>query len=370
MNNYIDNHTDSQKSYKKILAYIIKKGKTTRREIQKDTNFSWSSVSSVVSVLLNKNHVIETDTVTSGIGRKTSYIVPNGNKLVCIGVDVNSIGFTCSVVGIDGSTKYFLMRSYENKTRQGIIDLVFGLLDDAMYFVGDKYEVVSIGISCQGDIDQEHSSLKRFVFCEAYSEINFKQIIEEKYGVHTYVEHDTNCVLEDYLYNYCKDKSVCVVRAVTGIGFAICVKGQSIEKFGSIDFGHFVVQPTNGAQCSCGLKGCLEAYASTEGLVKRAGVSDFSVIDNNRDAYREYLDDAGFYLGVTFMNIVKAFFLEEVILTGNVINDDQKLLDKIQETCKEFHKNPVKVTYIKDLSASFGAARLSLINKVELGKGL
>ena len=371
MINYIDNHTDNQKSYKNILAYIIKKRKTTRREIQRDTNYSWSSVSSVVSVLINKKHVIETDSVNIGVGRGTSYIIPNGDKLVSIGVDINSIGFTLSVIGIDGTKKYFAMRPYVYNSIQHVLDLVYELIDDGIKFIGDRYELVSIGLSCQGVVDLTHTYFERYSFCDGLSHLNLKQIIEDKYGVHTFVEHDTNCLLEDYRYSYGQKKSICIARVVSGIGFAICVNGQSLEKFGAIDFGHYVVQPKDGAICSCGRKGCLEAYASTEGIIKRLGLDHFSIVDQDREKYREVLNDAAFYLGVTFANVIKVFSLEEVIITGNVIGDDEQFLSKINETCREFEtEKPAIITYIKDLSASSGAAILSLIDKVEGGNGL
>ena len=60
MNNYINHHSEEQKSFQTIFAYIIKKGKVTRREIQRDTQYSWGSGSSVVSLLIEKKYVIET----------------------------------------------------------------------------------------------------------------------------------------------------------------------------------------------------------------------------------------------------------------------------------------------------------------------
>ena len=372
INNYIDNHTDSQKSYKAIFSYIISKGKTTRREIQKFTNYSWSSVSSVVSVLINRKHVIETDSVRNGVGRGTSYIIPNGDMFVSIGVDINSVGFSLSVIGIDGSKKYFTTYNFSDSSKEGVLNLIYKCIEDGIAFIGDKYQLVSIGLSCQGSVDLTHSTLNKFSFCDEINNINLKEIIENKYNVHTYVEHDTNCLLEEYTYNYgIENGSICVARVVSGIGFAICVNGVPLEKFGGFDFGHMVVQPIEGKECSCGEMGCLEAYSSTVGIARQAKVDSFETIENNRENYREVLDEAGYYLGVTFANIMKIFNLDEVVVTGNVIGNDQKLLDKITATYNHFNKNnPNKVTYIDDLSPSFGAARLSFKDKVDSGKGL
>lgn len=373
MISYIDNHTDSQKSYRNILAFIIKKGKTTRREIQQCTQYSWSSVSSVVSVLINRKHVIETDSVNTGVGRGTSYIIPNGDKFVSLGIDVNYTGFTLSLAGIDGERKYFSMKPFEDVSKNGMLNLIYQMIDEAINFIDDRYVLTSIGVSCQGSVDLNNRYFESFPFSKEISHLDLKQILEDKYNVFVYVEHDTNCLLEDYRYSYnsSDNQSICVARIVSGIGFAICINGQSLEEFGTIDLGHFVMQPKDGPLCKCcGRYGCLESYASTEGISQRAGVS-FDEIDKNRDKYRPYLDDAAFYLGVMFANIQKVFYINQIIITGNIIGDDEIFLNKIYETWKSFGNEDSKsIRYIKDLSASFGVARLSLINKIESGVGL
>jgi hypothetical protein len=72
-----------------------------------------------------------------------------------------------------------------------------------------------------------------------------------------------------------------------------------------------------------------------------------------------------------FSNIQKVFYINQIIITGNIIGDDEIFLNKIYETWKSFGNEDSKsITYIKDLSASFGVARLALINKIESGAGL
>lgn len=367
MINYIDRHSNSQKSFKKIFAFIVKKGKTTRREIQKFTNYSWSSVSSVVSVLINQGYVYEAESINYGVGRNTTYLIPNGNVYVSIGIDINSIGFTSTIIGVDGTTINVKTYPYSQKTKQYVMDTIFKAIDDCLEFIEGKYKLVSIGISCQGETEN-HSTFKRFSFCDEFYDVNLKEILEDKYDIHTYIEHDTNCLLEDYIYNYSThpEESVCVARVVSGIGFAISVNGQPVEKYGPIDFGHMIVQPINGPKCMCGQYGCLEAYASTTGIVNRAGVEDFSIIDENREQYRDILDDAAFYLGVTLANLKQIFDLKKLVITGNVVGEDAIFLEKVNKASESVTSRIAKVSFIKDLNAAYGAARLSLKNKVDL----
>ena len=369
MENYIDRHNDSQKSFKTIFAYILKKGKTTRREIQNDTNYSWSSVSSVVSVLLNQGLVYEAESSKGKVGRGTSFIVPNGNKYVSIGVDINSTVFSLEVVGIDGSRKYEEKFSYDKKSKAYLLEKLYQAIDSGLAFSKGKYKVISIGVSCQGHV-LNHSTFEYFPFCEdELRNLNIKELLESKYYIYTFVEHDTKCIMEDYKTNIDQsDKSVCVCRVVSGIGFAIYLNGQPLEdNIGPVDFGHIIVQP-DGALCRCGQKGCLEAYASTTGLTKRAGLTDFSIIQNNRDKYRNLLNDAGYYLGITAANLRRIFDVDSIVFTGIVIENDDEMMRIVKETCMQYvYGAKTQIKYIKDLSAAYGAARLAFMEKNIIG---
>lgn len=366
MDNYIDHHNDTQKSFKNIFAYILEKGKTTRREIQKDTNYSWSSVSSVVSVLINKGLVYETESIHYKVGRGTSYIVPNGNKFVSIGVDMNSIGFSLIVIGIDGDKKYEEKFDYKENTKEYTLNLLLEVINKGIQFAKDKYTVVCIGVSCQGHVDvPTHSTLEKFPFCQDIENFNVKEFVENKFHIYTYVEHDTRCVLEDFRVHYNEiPLPVCIFRVVSGIGFAITVNDQMFdEPLWPVDFGHMIVHP-NGEICSCGKKGCLEAYASTTGICRRAGVKDFSIIDSNRDKYRDILNDAGYYLGVAAANMIRIFGARNIILTGKAINNDATLIAKIISAYKQYEpEERAKIIYIDDLSPSYGVARLAFKEK-------
>jgi glucokinase len=179
-------------------------------------------------------------------------------------------------------------------------------------------------------------------------------------------------VLEHYRCVYAVEPlSVCVARVISGIGFAIYTNGHSLEDFGFIDFGHIIVQAKDGAKCICGGTGCLEAYSSSAGICNRVGVTNFSEIANNREKYRSYLDDAAFYLGITFANIKRIFSIGKVVVTGNVLENDEIMVNKVVESIKEHLTiDSVEFEYVQELSASFGAARLSLLDKIAIGKTL
>lgn len=364
MSNYISHHNEMQKSYKEVFAFILQQGKTTRREIQKATQYSWSSVSSIVSSLIGKNLVYEKDFPQDGVGRKAVWIIPNGEHYVSIGVDMNSIGFSLSIVGIDGVEKYAESFPFEGTSAKYVRSLLFQCLDKGVDWAKENnLEIISIGISCQGHVE-DGSVLEKFPFAEGFDNVNLRKEAERRYGIFTFVEHDTVCIMEDYCHSYPNhSSSVCVVRVVSGIGFSISLKGHP-QDLGPLDFGHMIVQPKDGERCSCGLHGCLEAYSSTVGIAKRAGVENFSTIDANRERYRNVLNDAAYYLGITAANLLRTFALTSIVFTGQAIGNDIAFFERIVETY-EHNVGPqhAEVSYIEGLSPAYGAARLSFLEK-------
>lgn len=76
----------------------------------------------------------------------------------------------------------------------------------------------------------------------------------------------------EYLYGACKDaEKVLVVQLGTGVGGAILVHGRLLGGTAG-EVGHMVIEK-NGRPCSCGRKGCLEAYIGGWALAKAAGKS-------------------------------------------------------------------------------------------------
>jgi glucokinase len=83
--------------------------------------------------------------------------------------------------------------------------------------------------------------------------------------------NDANsAVVGELMYGGAKGmKDVIMITLGTGVGSGIIVNGELVlghDGFAG-ELGH-VVMDTNGRQCGCGRKGCLETYASATGIVR------------------------------------------------------------------------------------------------------
>ncbi len=137
----------------------------------------------------------------------------------------------------------------------------------------------------------------------------------------------------------CQD--VIMITLGTGVGGGIILNGRIYEGkgIGGSELGHMVIVE-NGEPCTCGRKGCLEAYASATALIreaKRANGNDmspeeiFAAAVNGDEVLKEVVDTYIRRLGVGIVNIVNIFRPQLVLLGGGISAQKDILLKPLRE---------------------------------------
>ena len=130
-------------------------------------------------------------------------------------------------------------------------------------------QLASIGIGCPGTCNQatgvvEYSNNLGFVNAPLRTDI------ESKFGVPTYLGNDADAAAYgEYCAGAAKGaESAVVITLGTGVGSGIIIDGKiySGSNFAGGEIGHTVIE-VDGRPCTCGRKGCFEAYSSATGLV-------------------------------------------------------------------------------------------------------
>jgi glucokinase len=155
-----------------------------------------------------------------------------------------------------------------------------------------------------------------------------------------------------------------------GVGSSIFINGQYYAGSNGFagEIGHCCIYP-EGRQCSCGSRGCLEAYCGTKGIVQTAheimAESDKPSLMRNCGALTpkfiteccdqgdemaiEVYRRTGFILGIGLANYASVANPEAIILTGGISKAGQWLLSPTNESFEEhvFHNiaNKVKFMY-------------------------
>jgi glucokinase len=150
------------------------------------------------------------------------------------------------------------------------------ILDSTERFIGEYFSeqlssVSGIGVSATGQIDStEGVVVGGCGFIPHWQGSRIKERFEEKFGLKTTVINDANAVaVAEHKFGAAKGSSdVIVVTVGTGIGGGIISAGSILQGHRGIggEVGHFTIK-SDGVDCSCGNRGCLEKYASMTALV-------------------------------------------------------------------------------------------------------
>ena len=146
----------------------------------------------------------------------------------------------------------------------------------------------------------------------------------------------------------------------TGIGGGLVVNGQLHLGIGGTggELGHQMID-FNGKPCSCGNRGCLEAYASgpaiaamgmkavVQGITTDIGeLVDFDLnkitpkiiaqaASQGDEVAQNILEEAGFYIGIAAANVCAAIGPRKIVIAGGVSRIGEPILEPIRRTIRE-----------------------------------
>ena len=189
----------------------------------------------------------------------------------CIGVDLGGTNIAAGLINIDAKQ---IVRKVSIKTRaprpcaeisKDIADMCTRLCTEE----GVSRDKISwVGVAAPG-------SVKNGMVISA-GNLGWKrepigEYIEEFTGFKTYIANDANAAAyAEAIWGVGKDvDSVVLITIGTGVGGGIVVDGniwEGINGFAA-EIGHTIID-VGGRECSCGRRGCLEAYCSATALVR------------------------------------------------------------------------------------------------------
>ena len=127
-----------------------------------------------------------------------------------------------------------------------------------------------IGIGCPGTCNRE-SGVVEYSNNLGFVNVPLKGDMESEFGIKVFLDNDANAAaFGEYCAGSAKgSRNAVVITLGTGVGSGIIIDGRiySGSNFAGGEIGHTVIV-ADGLPCTCGRKGCFEAYSSATGLVR------------------------------------------------------------------------------------------------------
>ena len=239
---------------------------------------------------------------------------------------------------------------------KSIVDTVWKVLNEAKVTIG---EVKSIGIGTPG-VANRNSGTVLYSCNLGFKNTDLRALIKKYLDKPVFVENDANAAaFGEVLAGAGKGfKDVIVVTLGTGVGGGIIIDGKIYTGFNfcGAELGHTVIE-FNGRQCSCGRKGCFEAYSSATALINMAkeamdahkdskmweiagsldgvdGKTAFDGMRANDPAAKEVVDMYIEYLGCGLTNIINTFQPEVLLIGGGICKEGKNLTEPLNEIIK------------------------------------
>lgn len=218
-------------------------------------------------------------------------------------------------------------------------------------------DIEAVGIGCPGAINTE-DGIVEFSNNLGFYDVPIVDFMQKSLSKKIYVENDANAAAWGEFLAGCgkHTNNFVMITLGTGVGSGIVENGRLIRgEYGKgAEIGHMVIR-LDGEKCTCGRKGCFEAYASATALIRQtkkamkedpgsemwklcggklSNVSGQTAFRAKDEAAKKTVKNYLCYLSEGIVNIVNIFQPEIVCIGGGISHEGKKILAPVKQMIK------------------------------------
>lgn len=276
-----------------------------------------------------------------------------------IGIDLGGTNIVASVVDDDyniiGTSK---TPTNSPRSADEIFDDIADVCEEAVKTAGlTMGDIDSVGMGTPGTVNQD--GVIEFANNLAFNNVPARTMLAKRINKpeeKVFIENDANCAALGEAYAGCGNgaKDFVAVTLGTGVGSGVIIGGKIVNgvNYAGGECGHMVIV-VDGEQCSCGRKGCWEAYASATALIRQtkkameeypdslmhklakeegkvSGRTAFDAMRLGDIAGIKVVDDYIKYVACGLINIVNALQPEIICIGGGICNEGETLMKPLR----------------------------------------
>ena len=300
--------------------------------------------------------------------------------MIAIGIDIGGTSIKGAAVDSNGRVyEKFSMPFIKGEDGEVTIRKLAYIVEE--YISANKLQgkIAGIGLGSPGTLDVKNG-IVNYANNLGWNDLHVADIFHEVLPYPVRLTNDANaaCLGEAKFGAGKSYETIIMLTLGTGVGGGIIINGKLFEgnegKGGEL--GHTVVV-VDGEQCSCGRKGCLEAYASATALIRETKKSmrlnkrslmwkispDIELVDGKvpfeaakkgDKAANDVLDNYVKYLGEGILNYCNIFRPNVIVLSGGVANAGPFLFDKLNAYVKDRNYGYKSTPEVKVVPAELG----------------
>ena len=219
----------------------------------------------------------------------------------------------------------------------------------------DMDDIGAIGIGCPGTVDTRNAEVV-FAANTNMEKLYIGDMIKKRLNKPVYADNDANAAAYgEYIINGKGAESFVLITLGTGVGGGIIIDKKLYHGFNQAgaELGHITLV-SGGEQCSCGKKGCWEAYASVTALIRQtkramdehpessmnkwvenygkvSGRTAFECAKQGDAAAKTVVDNYIRYVADGLVSILNIFQPERICVGGGISKEGDYLMNPLKE---------------------------------------
>lgn len=322
---------------------LIRRGAVARSELARETGLTRASISLIVTDLVNEGVLIETGLRSSAAGRKPVLLELRPEFACAFGLTISRVGTQAGLIDVTGRLLFQIpVTISKTSSARAILD-VKQALRTVLGSGALKGRLLGLGISTPGPVDVLTGTILNPPNFDLWHGVKLCEKLADTVGGPVFLENNSQALtMAEKAYGAGRQFGSFVLLVVEGgIGAGI-IRGEERHSgwrgFGN-EVGHTSIN-YNGPRCSCGLRGCVEIYASDQSVLTRAQKShpslaswqDFVDLTYTGDPMcRRLMDDQARALATVLVNVLNVFELDAVVLTGTILYRGETLRAAIEK---------------------------------------
>ena len=323
-----------------VARRIAEAGPLSRAQLAKSTGLNKTTVSSLVTELMERGIVTESGLADGrGVGRPAQILELDASRIAALGLEINVDYLAVCVCDLRGQVRYRAAVGHDNRVSPpGVVFAALAELAGAALAECGELGLTPIGagVSLPGTVEAETGTLLHAPNL-GWDELPVEARLRTALGDPAFpirVGNDANLAALGELESGALRgiRHALLIYGNVGIGGALIVDGAIFP--GSDGFageiGHMPVLPFDGEECRCGGRGCLETVAGQEAIARRVGIqgtrsesSSPALLVAERAAAGDAevlraLDEVAEFLGVCIAGAVSIVNPRRVVLAGTL----------------------------------------------------
>ena len=368
-----------------VLYSLIREEPISRAALARKTGLARSTVTTIVTDLIDTGLVTESHVAASRGGRPPIALRVVGNRYHMVGVELGASHITALRSDLMGGVREVVHEAFDveghpHDALRRVLEILRPLLTN-----DDGGPVVGVGLAVPSPLDPSRPGLLSERILPKWSGIRPMDLLSRELGLPVYMENDANLgVLAEAWWGAGQDRGdFAYIKLATGVGSGLLIGGNIYRGSSGVagEIGHTSVRSA-GRRCRCGLIGCLEALAGTRAILDEArlrvaeeefGPEEVRDLDDFLKHVRsgtpwavEVANRAGHDIGVAVANLVNLLNPGLVVLGGTLTGAGEHLLSPLLKSMRErslgtsVESTEVVLSALGDTAISRGAAALVL----------